>query len=297
MITKSVSIIIPTFNRGYIIEKSIKSILNQTYKNFELIIVDDCSEDDTEEIVKKINDIRIKYIKLRKNSGANKARNIGIDNAKFDIIAFHDSDDEWHSNKLEKQLKFLIDGNYDIVSCKYNQYLNSKLVQVIPDENILLVDNLLKKILYGNFISTQTILGKKECFEKEKFDETFPRFQDWELAIRLIKNYKIGFQNIALVDVHIQENSISKNTSKGLIALKKIYKKYYRIISEDKNLDSFFNQSIYINSLLNRTPQKKFIKRALKLRVNKKNIIFYTIFLFKLEKLYYNYYMKKEEKM
>ncbi len=89
-----VLIIIPTYNKGYIIEKTIKSILNQSYQDFELIIIDDCSSDNTREVIEKFEDKRIKYIKLEKNSGANKARNIGIQNARYELIAFHDSNEE-----------------------------------------------------------------------------------------------------------------------------------------------------------------------------------------------------------
>lgn len=288
-----VSIIIPTYNRGYIIKKSIKSILNQSYQDFELIIVDDCSNDDTQEIVEKIQDKRIKYIKLENNSGANKARNIGIQNARYDLIAFHDSDDEWHRDKLEKQLKYLEDGKFDIVSCKYNQYINEKFNSVVPLDNIDLSEDLLNKVLYGNFMSTQTILGKKICFQVEKFDNDLPRYQDWELAIRLIQNYKIGFLNIPLVDVYIQENSISKNPEKGLIAIKEIYKKHNLLILKDKKLDSYINKFIYTSSILNKNPEKYFIKKALILDKNIKNIIFYLIAFFNLEKSYYNYQKRK----
>lgn len=155
-----VLIIIPTYNKGYIIEKTIKSILNQSYQDFELIIIDDCSSDNTREVIEKFEDKRIKYIKLEKNSGANKARNIGIQNARYELIAFHDSNEEWYTRKLEKQLKYLKSEDFDIVSCKYNQYINDKF-NLIPVENIDLSKSLLNKILYENFISTQTILGKK----------------------------------------------------------------------------------------------------------------------------------------
>ena len=99
-----VSVIIPTYNRGRLILDSINSVLNQTYKNIELIVVDDCSTDNTEEILKSINDSRIKYVKLEKNSGACIARNKGIELSTGEFIAFNDSDDLWITTKLEKQL-------------------------------------------------------------------------------------------------------------------------------------------------------------------------------------------------
>ncbi|MCX3067002.1 glycosyltransferase family 2 protein [Cetobacterium somerae] len=284
-----VSIVIPTYNRDYSLKKAIMSILNQTYQKFELIIVDDNSQDNTEAIVKTILDCRIKYIKLDKNSGANKARNIGVKNSKYNIVAFHDSDDEWHIDKLEKQLEYFQNGKFDIVSCKYNKYINNKFICILPNEDVDLSKNLLTKILYENFISTQTILGKKECFENEKFDESFPRFQDWDLILRLVKKYRVGFLNISLVDVYLQEDSITKNSETGVIALKKIYKKYSELILEDKKLNSYFNRHIYISSILNKKPEKQFIKDAFQLEKNLKNIVFYLISLFNLENCYFFY--------
>ena len=116
-LTPKVSIILPTYNRAYIIEKGINSLLNQTYQDFEIIIVDDGSTDNTEEIIKKLQekDKRIKYIKLKTNKGAATARNIGIKAARGEYIAFQDSDDEWMHEKLEKQVKVLDTSSKEVV--------------------------------------------------------------------------------------------------------------------------------------------------------------------------------------
>lgn len=102
-----VSIIMPSYNTASFISKTIESVLNQTYKNWELLIVDDCSTDDTDEIVSKYNDKRIVYLKNEKNSGAAISRNRALRNAKGKWISFLDSDDLWHPTKLEKQIKFM----------------------------------------------------------------------------------------------------------------------------------------------------------------------------------------------
>ena len=96
---KKVSVIIPTYNRATTIIKSINSVLNQTYSNFEIVVVDDNSDDNTKDIIKQIQDDRIIYIKNKKNLGAASARNIGIKNATGELIAFQDSDDEWIKQK------------------------------------------------------------------------------------------------------------------------------------------------------------------------------------------------------
>lgn len=107
-----VSVIMPSWNTGKFIEESINSVLNQTYKNWELIIVDDCSTDDTDEVVGKFQDKRIKYIKNEHNMGAALTRNRAIREADGEWIAFLDSDDLWAPEKLEKQLDFMKKNGY-----------------------------------------------------------------------------------------------------------------------------------------------------------------------------------------
>ena len=109
---KLVSIIMPTYNCGKYIEQSINSVISQTYKNWELIIIDDCSTDNTIDIVNKFKDKRIKFLQNPKNSGAAISRNYGLREAKGKWIAFLDSDDLWKSQKLEKQIKFMIENSY-----------------------------------------------------------------------------------------------------------------------------------------------------------------------------------------
>lgn len=106
-----VSIITPVYNSGKFIGDTIKSVLEQTYPNWEMIIADDCSKDNTKNVVKQFSDPRIKYFKLVKNSGAAIARNEALEKAKGKYIAFLDADDMWKSNKLKKQLDFMMKNN------------------------------------------------------------------------------------------------------------------------------------------------------------------------------------------
>lgn len=108
-----VSIITPVYNSEEFLSETIKSIQNQTYKNWQLLLVDDCSKDNSSEIIKSFRkeDARIKYIKLEKNSGAAVSRNVGIKNAEGRFIAFVDSDDLWDSRKLEIQIEYMLKEN------------------------------------------------------------------------------------------------------------------------------------------------------------------------------------------
>lgn len=123
-----VSIIMPSFNTSNYISESIQSVLSQVYMNWELIIVDDCSTDNTDEIVNSYtSDQRIKYIKKNKNSGAAESRNIALREAKGKWIAFLDSDDLWKPDKLLKQIAFMKKYNYHFSYTNYSEiYSNGK---------------------------------------------------------------------------------------------------------------------------------------------------------------------------
>lgn len=116
-----VSVIMPSYNTGKFIAESINSVLSQTYNNLELIIVDDCSTDNTDEVVKSFDDKRIRYFKNEKNSGAAVSRNRALREAKGKWIAFLDSDDLWIEDKLEKQIKFMRENNYHFSYTNYEE--------------------------------------------------------------------------------------------------------------------------------------------------------------------------------
>ena len=119
MIDGLVSIIMPSWNTAKWIGESIGSVINQTYQNWELIIVDDCSTDNTDEVVQSYNDKRIKYLKNEVNSGAALTRNRAIREAQGEWVAFLDSDDLWAPQKLEKMLEFMTTNGY---SFAYHEY-------------------------------------------------------------------------------------------------------------------------------------------------------------------------------
>ena len=120
-----VSIIMPSYNTGKYIEASIESVLQQTHSDWELIIVDDCSTDNTDEIVGRyLADKRIRYLKNEQNSGAAVSRNRALREAKGKWIAFLDSDDVWHPQKLEKQIAFMTEHDYKFTYTDYNLQLN-----------------------------------------------------------------------------------------------------------------------------------------------------------------------------
>ena len=213
-----ISVIIPTYNRGNIIENSITSVLNQTYKNFEVIIIDDGSTDNTKEIIDKFDDKRIKYIKIKENLGGSNARNIGIRHATGRYISFQDSDDISYTNKLELQFNNMINKNSNLDFCKIKVIYNNSYYNFVPTEyqekKIIRGKIFSELIKNGNFISTQSILVRKKFIEKYLFDINMPRLQDYELILRMIPNVKISYTKKVLVELHIQKDSIQNSNEK-----------------------------------------------------------------------------------
>ncbi len=229
-----ISVIIPSYNRAKTIERAINSVLSQTYSNLELIIVDDCSTDNTKEIVKKIKDSRVRYYCFKENKGACAARNYGVSVSKGDYIAFQDSDDEWVLSKLEKQLECMNSLKVDVVFSTINLY-NTKgnFIKNIPN-NMKSCFVSQEKLLEKSIIGTPSILLKREVFDFFQFDEDLPRLQDWEFSLKISSKYKIYYLENILVKSYVQDNSISKNSENGLFAIDKIYNQYKQKIDFSK---------------------------------------------------------------
>ena len=121
MIDGLVSVIMPSWNTSNFIAESIQSVIDQTYENWELIIVDDCSTDNTDEVVAKFKDKRIRYFKNEKNSGAALSRNRALREARGEWIAFLDSDDLWSPDKLEHQINFMNKHGYTLSYTEYEK--------------------------------------------------------------------------------------------------------------------------------------------------------------------------------
>ena len=207
-----VSVIIPTYNRAELLERAVKSVQKQTYKNWEIIVVDDGSTDNTEDIINKINDARIKYIKNEKNLGAAASRNRGVELAKYDYVAFQDSDDVWRIDKLEKQMKYLHQNtDYDMVYCSFLKHYGNGGSLVVPNNQIGEREgNMYATLLVNNVIGTPTVLMKRVVFlECGGFDTELRAIEDWDFAVRVARNSQIGFVSEILVDAYETQGSIS----------------------------------------------------------------------------------------
>lgn len=231
-----VSIIMPTYNCGNFIGSTLDSVISQTYQNWELIIVDDCSTDNTYEIVKKYldNDPRIKYVRLEKNCGAAIARNKAIDLANGKYIAFLDSDDIWHPEKLEKQLEFMEKNGYDFTCTSYFKIdeKGNSLNRVIRAKAKSDYNGVLK-FCPGN----STVIYNAEKLGKFKVPNIKKR-NDYVLWLQIIKKAKYLYG----IDVPLGSHRLRN----GSLSSKKIslVNYHWKIYREIENL-SFF-KSVYL---------------------------------------------------
>lgn len=147
-----VSVIIPMYNSEKYIDECVKSVINQTYTNLEIIIIDDCSTDSSLSVVEKIADDRIKLIKLEKNVGVSAARNTGIDAATGDYLCFIDSDDLWVKEKIEKEVEFIKKNNYDFIYSDY-AFFNENAEELKKYRRVVVP----RKIQYEQAIRNTTI--------------------------------------------------------------------------------------------------------------------------------------------
>jgi glycosyltransferase involved in cell wall biosynthesis len=213
-----VSVITSLYDAEKYIEETVKSVINQTYKNWEMIIVDDCSSDSSRDIVRRLKgkDNRIKLIESKTNfGGPARPRNIGLENAKGKCIAFLDSDDVWLANKLEKQIEFMKDNDCDIAHALVNIIdengeakglskdfrVFNKLKYIMNNKNIL---------FYTNFININTVMMKNSNNLRFTEDKNLIALEDWFFWIEAQKSLKITLQKKILLNYRVLNNSISQ---------------------------------------------------------------------------------------
>lgn len=234
-----VSVVVPTYNRAHLISRAIQSVLNQTYQDLEIIVVDDCSEDNTEEIIKNFKDNRLRCIRHHKNKGASAARNTGIKASRGEYIAFQDSDDEWFPDKLEQQINIIniSPPEVGVVYCGFYKIEGDKKTYFPSDRYTQKEGTIHNELLKGNFIGTPSVLIKKECFEKTKyFDENIPALEDWELWIEVSKYYKFKYLNKPLLNSYSTPNSLNLNKKNQLKAQEIILTTHLDDFNKNKNI-------------------------------------------------------------
>ncbi|MGH7828206.1 MAG: glycosyltransferase family 2 protein [Candidatus Binatia bacterium] len=209
-----VSVLIPTHNRASFLPKAVKSVLEQTHQDFEIIVVDDASKDETRHVLKGLQDPRIRYFRHDTNRGEAASTNTGIRHATGDYVAFLHDDDAWLPEKLERQVDFLNRSGLK-VGAVYSGYLTvdaetgKVLGTVMPQKR----GNLSRELSTKNWIGVpSTVLLRRECFDSVGFfDEDIDEGADYDMWIRLSRAYQFDYieEPLALYAVH--GNRLSAN--------------------------------------------------------------------------------------
>ena len=239
------SIIIPTYNRAHLIENTINTVLGQTYKNFELLVVDDGSADNTEEVVKKMiaekPQYKITYIK-QNNSERAVARNNGLKRSGGDYVLFFDSDDTLYDNHLfvaeknilENKTPEFIHLRYDIKNSKGEITKEGPVYNTSPNADLI----------FGNFLSCNGVFIRKDIALKNQFNEDrkLSAMEDWELWLRLCAKYPLHYINtITSSIIDHEERSVVLTNKEPLIQRAEAIIKY---VSGNKEVVAYYKNNI-----------------------------------------------------
>jgi glycosyltransferase involved in cell wall biosynthesis len=245
-----VSVIVPTFNRAHLVAQTVDSILGQTFRDFELIVVDDCSQDDTEKVITACTDERIRY--FRHDSGRLVAvnRNYGMEHARGEFIAFCDDDDLWLPEKLERQLReYDVDADIGMVCSNGIAFSDTGDLGLMHDYRITGRSFTLKSLLRYNPVITSSVVLKKNVIDDIGGMNTDPVFrsgQDFELWLRVSRKYEIRYLSFPLVKCRKHSQHLK---FEGVAAVKRSRKIYRWLLRTD-----FIGRGLYWRLVLRSLP-------------------------------------------
>lgn len=223
-----VSVIMPSFNTASFVRESVQSVMAQTFTDWELLIVDDCSSDSSEEVIRDLLKIdnRIKYFRLSKNSGAAVARNHALETAQGHYIAFLDSDDLWLPHKLERQIDLMRKNNWPLSFTAYDKIdEQGKYLEHVGTPEKISYSGLLKT----NIMGCLTAMYDTQYFGKVPMPPLRKR-QDYGLWLTLLKKtpYAYGISE-TLAQYRVRQDSISANKGKAALYNWKLYREVEKL--------------------------------------------------------------------
>ena len=235
-----IDIILPNFNSSDYIKETIKSIINQTFKNWRLIIVDDCSDKKTKAILRKFSkNKKIKIFWLKKNKGAGYCRNYAIKKSKSLYLAFIDSDDLWAKDKLETQLRFMENNNYLFTYTNYETFgKRTKFVSPAKEYDF-------KKFVRDTSICTSTMIIKRNILKNIEFTNTVI-CEDYFFKCKVLNVCNAYCLDDFLTKYRIRNNSLQSSSLKNFYWIWKINKEYNKFNFFENFLSLLF---ISLNSL------------------------------------------------
>jgi len=211
-----VDVILPNYNKFDFIEEAIRSVVEQTFKNWHMYIIDDSSTDNSHLIIKKyLNLNKITYIRLKKNMGPSFCRNYGMRVSKSKYISFIDADDKWRNNKLEKQIKFMEKQNLNFTYTDYTPFFQTKKKKFFKQKTKLKADFNFNEFIKNSSINTTTMVIKRSLLKTHRFKK-----------IRLMEDY------LFKCDL-LKKNNIAKKLEEDLA--------FYRILKKSRSSQRFQN--------------------------------------------------------
>lgn len=231
-INAAVSIVLPTYNRAALLGRSIRSVLGQSYQDFELIVIDDGSTDETSSVVGDFSDRRIKYVPLPRNTGAGAARNAGIRAARGKFLAFQDSDDEWLPSKLSRQMSAFErgPGRLGMVYSDMQMILRDGTANYFAAPSVLsdrLINPATRFYEVHNLGIQSAVIKREYLDEAGHFNEDLPAFEDLEMFIRLSRRCDFQHLREPLVKYY-DTQGISQDLYARWVSRKVMLKLYYR---------------------------------------------------------------------
>lgn len=223
-----VSIVIPTYNRPDLLKRALMTAVGQTYRDLEVIVVDDCSKEHVVPVIEEVGDARVRLIRHERNQGAPAARNTGIAAAQGRYVAFLDDDDEWYPEKVEAQIQDLrAKARYKVSFCLREFYWEGKEERGASPPGYD-GDHMVDLLAGRDISSTSCVLAERECLRAVGgFRRDLPCMQDWELWIRLAERYEFAYLNKVLLTKHQHRQArITGDGAKKLVAREIIYREH-----------------------------------------------------------------------
>jgi glycosyltransferase involved in cell wall biosynthesis len=276
-----VSIVINCFNGEKYLRQSIESVLDQSYKNFELIFWDNQSKDQSKNIIKSYQDKRIKYFYSRNHTTLYQARNLALKECKGDFVCFLDVDDYFLKDKIAKQLLYFEDKKVGVIYTNYYRYYEDINKKKILTNKLLPSGNLTQYILEESQISFMTVMIRKKSLDSLEFnfDRKYSIIGDYDLLYRLSLYWDFDYIEEPLAVYRIHKDNFSKNSILFIDELKDWYNKNYKFFKNKKNY--IYKKIIFIQALeyLSKRKMLKFIIEFCKYPISLNKIKLFLIMI------------------
>jgi glycosyltransferase involved in cell wall biosynthesis len=247
-----VSIVLPTYNRAALLPRSIASLLGQTYGDFELIVVDDGSQDDSAAVVAKFADKRIRYVRHSQNRGVAASRNTGLAEARGAYIAFQDSDDQWMPEKLERQMRaFEEHPEAAVVYSDMHRVCSDGAALYLRSPTLVLgrLVNPQTRFWQSYMLAMQPALVRRACFDGRRFDEGLRSFDDLDFYLRVAQHYEFFHMKEPLVK-YFETDGLTSDRRVELRDRRRLLRRYAAPLFES---DPTFLLTESVNQLLRRS--------------------------------------------